>query len=470
MAKALLWLRNDLRLADNPALAAALDEGEVVPLYVLDPVAKLGGASLWWLHHSLASLRDDIAGRGGHLVVRRGDATKIVPALARKIGAVSVHAGQAHEPWLRESDRAAAEALARLDIPFHRQRSALLLSPEHIASRSGDPYRVYTPFSRAAFDAVHPRSPIAPPDRLAGGGRVESERLEDWGLLPTQPDWADGLRGAWTPGEAGAWARLGDFLEDDLAAYARERDRPDRSGTSRLSPHLHWGEISIDAVWREASAAKPDGSGKQTYLKELLWREFAGYLLWHNPKLAVEPLRAEYASFPWRRAPAELRAWQHGRTGIPIVDAGMRQLWQTGWMHNRMRMVTASFLVKHLLIPWQEGAAWFWDCLVDADAANNAASWQWVAGCGTDAAPYFRVFNPVLQGWKFDPDGAYVREFMPELAQLPDKFIQNPWEAPEDVLREAGVTLGKTYPRPIVDLKSGRNRALAAFKEIGGKG
>ncbi|MHB1301882.1 MAG: cryptochrome/photolyase family protein [Acidiphilium sp.] len=466
MAKALLWLRNDLRLADNPALAAALDEGDVVPLYVLDPAAKWGSASLWWLHHSLASLRGDIAARGGHLVLRRGDATKIVPALAREIGAVSVHAGRAHEPWMRESDRAVAKALEHLDIPFHRHRSALLLAPERIASQSGAPYRVYTPFSRAAFDAANPRPPIAAPDRMAGAGRIDGERLEAWGLLPTKPDWAGDLRETWTPGEAGARARLDEFLENGVESYARERDRPDRPGTSRLSPHLHWGEIAIDAVWR-AVAAK-HGGGRQTYLKELLWREFSGHLLWHNRQLDAEPLRTEFGRFPWRHAPGDLRSWQRGRTGIPIVDAGMRQLWRTGWMHNRVRMVTASFLVKHLLIPWQEGAAWFWDCLVDADAANNAASWQWVAGCGTDAAPYFRVFNPVLQGRKFDPEGGYVREFVPELAKLPDKFVHNPWEAPEEVLRTAGVVLDKTYPRPIVSLKEGRDRALAAFREIGG--
>ncbi|OYV63621.1 MAG: hypothetical protein B7X01_00170 [Acidiphilium sp. 21-62-4] len=276
------------------------------------------------------------------------------------------------------------------------------------------------------------------------------------------------MRDTWQPGEAGAHDRLEQFLRDGLEDYDRRRNLPGETGTSMLSPHLHWGEIAIDAVWRAADAVvtkRPDG--KNTFLKELIWREFAAYLLWHNETLDEVPMKDQFVAMPWRDAPDDLRAWQRGVTGIPIVDAGMRQLWRTGWMHNRVRMITASFLVKHLLIPWQAGAAWFWDCLVDADAASNAASWQWVAGCGADAAPYFRIFNPVLQGEKFDPEGAYVRRFVPELARLPDRALHAPWDAPEAVLRGAGVTLGKTYPRPIIDLKAGRERALAAFKTIG---
>ncbi|EGO94705.1 deoxyribodipyrimidine photo-lyase, partial [Acidiphilium sp. PM] len=259
------------------------------------------------------------------------------------------------------------------------------------------------------------------------------------------------------------------FLADGFGEYDRQRDLPGIAGTSGLSPHLHWGEIAIDAVWRAAVAAPGRDAARQTFLKELIWREFAAYLLWHTPDLATRPMKAQFAAMPWRESAADLAAWQHGRTGVPIVDAGMRQLWQTGWMHNRVRMIVASFLVKHLLLPWQAGERWFHDCLVDADAASNAASWQWVAGSGADAAPYFRIFNPVLQGRKFDPDGAYVRRFVPEIANLPDKYLHAPWEAPEIVLRGAGVRLGASYPRPVVDLAEGRERALAAFAAISGK-
>lgn len=467
MAKSLVWFRNDLRLADNPVLATAIDEGEVLLVFVLDPAAKWGGASLWWLHHSLASLQADCTKCGAMLVIRRGNATTIIPQLAAEIGAETVHAGRAHEPWLRVVDRAVDAALKAKNIRFHRVRSALLFAPEQIATKTGGAYGVYTPFSKACFAAYSQREPIAEPKRISGIEGVKSENLDDWDLLPTKPNWAGGLRAAWQPGEAGAQKRLADFLKSGLETYDQNRNLPGQGGTSMLSPHLHWGEIGIDAVWRATDATPTKHKiGKQTFLKELLWREFSAYLLWHHPKLDSEPMNPRFAAMPWRRVPAELQAWQRGQTGIPIVDAGMRQLWQTGWMHNRVRMITGSFLVKHLLIPWQDGEAWFWDCLCEADHAANAASWQWVAGCGADAAPYFRVFNPVLQGWKFDPEGDYVRRYVPELGALPAKHIHNPWEAPDDVLDAAGVTLGKTYPRPLVDLREGRDRALAAFETI----
>jgi deoxyribodipyrimidine photo-lyase len=301
--------------------------------------------------------------------------------------------------------------------------------------------------------------PTPAPARIPGVAGVASDRLEDWGLLPTAPDWAGGLRNAWSPGEAGAQARLAAFAAAALDRYKAERDMPGMDGTSRLSPHLAWGEIAPRQLWHA-------GAGYEKFRDEVLWREFAANLLWQHPGLPEAPLRAQFAAMPWRSDAAGLRAWQRGQTGVPIVDAGMRQLWQTGWMHNRVRMVVASFLVKHLLIPWQDGEAWFWDTLVDADLAQNAASWQWVAGCGADAAPYFRVFNPVLQGRKFDPDGAYVRRFVPELAALPDAAIHAPWEAAPLLLAGAGVRLGATYPHPIVDLPMGRDRALAAFAAL----
>jgi len=466
--KSLVWFRNDLRLADNPALAAGIDSGAILPVFVLDPAARWGGASLWWLHHSLASLARDCAARGATLILRRGDSTAIIPALAREIGAAAVHVGRSHEPWLRDVDRAVAAALKSDGIAFERHRSALMFGPEQITNKSGGVYGVYTPFSRACFEAFTVRPPIDAPRRIDAIGEVAGDALDDWHLLPTRPDWAGGLRETWQPGEAGAHKRLTDFLDTGLDDYDRQRNLPGAPGTSMLSPHLHWGEIAIDAVWRAAEATKTRRTeGRQTFLKELVWREFAAYLLWHNDTLDTVPMRAQFADMPWRDAPDELGAWQRGQTGIPIVDAGMRQLWQTGWMHNRVRMITASFLIKHLLIPWQDGEAWFWDCLVDADAASNAASWQWVAGCGADAAPYFRIFNPVLQGLKFDPQGEYVRRFVPELARLPNEIIHAPWDAGDEALHKAGVNLGKTYPRPLIDLATGRDRALAAYKSIG---
>jgi deoxyribodipyrimidine photo-lyase len=468
MATSLVWLRNDLRLADNPALESGLDAGAVVLVFVLDPAARWGGASLWWLHRSLEALAQDCAARGATLVLRRGDSVAIITEVAAALKVDAVHAGRSHEPWLRRVDRAVAASLKQCGIAFQRHRSALMFGAEQIRTKSDGVYGVYTPFSRACFEAFTPRPAIAAPARIPSIDDVPSDALQDWGLLPRAPDWAGGLRETWEPGEAGAHRRLATFLEQGLEDYDRRRNLPGDAGTSMLSPHLHWGEIAIDAVWRAADAvATKRADGKHTFLKELIWREFAAYLLWHNETLDAVPMKDQFAAMPWRDAPAELHAWQRGRTGIPIVDAGMRQLWQTGWMHNRVRMITASFLVKHLLLPWQAGEAWFWDCLVDADAASNAASWQWVAGCGADAAPYFRIFNPVLQGEKFDPDGTYVRRFVPELAKLPDKHLHAPWDAPAERLHAAEVSLGTTYPHPIIDLKTGRERALAAFKTIG---
>ncbi|MEI7714393.1 MAG: FAD-binding domain-containing protein, partial [Rhodospirillales bacterium] len=297
-------------------------------------------------------------------------------------------------------------------------------------------------------------------DRIPSPQPPRSDRLEDWGLLPTRPDWAAGLRATWTPGEAGAHARLDRFLAGALADYPIGRDRPDRLGTSMLSPHLRFGEISAAAVLHRV------GTQHTTFVKEVLWREFSIHQLWHNPSLPDAPAKPAFAAMPWRDEPAALAAWQRGQTGIPIVDAGMRQLWRTGWMHNRVRMIVASFLIKHLMTDWRRGEEWFWDTLVDADLSANAANWQWVAGSGADAAPYFRIFNPVLQGRKFDPDGAYVRHWVPELTRLDNKYLHAPWEAPDLALVRAGISLGRTYPRPSVDLAFGRARALDAFAAL----
>jgi deoxyribodipyrimidine photo-lyase len=340
------------------------------------------------------------------------------------------------------------------------------LNPTTIQTASGGPYGVFTPFARACVGGPGPQPPEPAPARIAGVA-AESDRLDDWGLLPHRPDWAAGLRATWTPGEDGARQRLKRFLAAGLTNYAAQRDQPAADGTSTLSPHLAFGELSPAQVWNAASeAGAAGGKGRERFLTELLWREFSHYLLWFHPELPEQPLRPAFARMPWRSDPAALAAWQRGQTGVPIVDAGMRQLWQTGWMHNRVRMIAASFLVKHLLLPWQAGAAWFWDTLVDADLASNSASWQWVAGSGADAAPYFRIFNPVLQGRKFDPEGNYVRRFVPELARLDARCVHAPWEADADALNAAGITLGRDYPAPIVGLAEGRARALAAFASL----
>ncbi len=470
---ALIWFRQDLRLADNPVLDAVRDR-PILPVFIIEGGPRApGGAARWWLHHSLVALGHALAERGAPLIVLRGDARRLVPDLAARIGATEVHAGRLTEPHARARDAATHDALQQAGRRLVLHRNALLHEPHLVRTQGGKPFSVFTPFSRAVFALLEGLPPPVPaPDRLkAATGAPQGLAAEAFGLLPAppEPDWAAEFPAHWTPGEAGAAARLASFLEEGLANYAAKRNEPAAEwGTSGLSPHLHLGEISPRQVWIAAQAK--GGAGLETFLKEVLWREFSHHLLWHRPDMPDQPLRPEFNAFPWRADPAMLRAWQDGRTGYPIVDAGMRQLWRSGWMHNRVRMIVASFLVKHLLQPWQSGEAWFWDTLVDADLAANTASWQWVAGCGADAAPYFRIFNPVLQGEKFDADGAYVRRWCPELAHLPDRFIHRPHEAPGGVLRDAGVTIGHDYPSPIIDLGEGRARALAAFAAIKGEG
>ena len=469
---ALYWLRNDLRLTDNAALTAAAAQGPVIFLYVLDDETpgdwRLGGASRWWLHKSLEALSAKAP-----LVLRRGAADKVIAEVLKESGAGSVHFTRDYAPWsgaLEHRVKAAAEAAG---AGCHRYGGFLLHEPEAIRSGSGEPYKVYTPFSKACFAAGEPK-PLKPVPKFAAfDSNLKSDKLADWKLLPTKPDWAKGMAAHWTPGEAGAAQRLNDFIADGLEHYADERDRPDRDVTSRLSPYLRSGEISPAQCWHAVRAAQLAAGGKldraaEKFLKEVLWREFSYHLLHHWPSLPEKPFRPEFAGFPWSENPKALKQWQKGRTGYPIVDAGLRELWATGIMHNRVRMIAASFLIKDLLIPWQEGERWFWDTLVDADIGSNSASWQWVAGCGADAAPYFRIFNPVLQGEKFDGAGAYVKKWLPELANMPDEFVHRPWEAPALVLKAAGVELGKNYPHPVVDHGKARDRALAAFQEIKG--
>jgi deoxyribodipyrimidine photo-lyase len=471
-APAILWFRRDLRLADNPALAAAAASGApLIPLFVLDEEEggerRLGGASRWWLHMSLSALGAELARLGAPLVLRRGPAEAALSRLAGETGASRLYLNRLHEPEAARRDAAIEAALrARGVATFVSGGGDLLAEPADIRNAKGEPFRVFTPFWRACLATLAPSAPKPAPKRLRAAPAPASDRLEDWGLTPTSPDWAGGLRESWRPGERGAQQRLDAFLAENAEDYPRLRDFPARDATSRLSPHLHWGEIEPRQVCHAVRAAAIPREAADAFLRQLGWREFCHHLLVAHPALPEAPLDEAFARFPWAENRAGFAAWTKGRTGYPIVDAGMRQLWRTGFMHNRLRMVVASFLVKDLLIPWREGERWFWDTLVDADLANNAANWQWVAGCGADAAPYFRVFNPVLQGETFDPDGDFVRRFVPEVAGLPAKFVHRPWEAPAPVLREAGVRLGETYPAPIVDHAAARARALAAFATI----
>jgi len=481
----IVWFRQDLRLTDNPALYEACNNGAVIPVYILDDHNSgewaMGGASRWWLHHSLSALSDSL---GGRLLVLHGDPLTLIPRLVHAVRADDVYWNRCYEPWRIKRDSQLKQQLNDNGTVVYSSNGSLLWEPWRILKDDKTPYRVFTPFyRRGCLNAEPPQQPLPAPRSLdqavldatsAGSSaawlkdRMGQSGIDKLGLLPSIP-WDKTMAATWQIGEQAAWQRLQQFLNEGLRGYKEGRNFPAQARVSRLSPYLHFGEISPRQVWHEAQSAGTAGGMENdldNFLSEIGWREFSYSLLYHNPDLPKVAIQKRFNAFPWQKSDERLHAWQQGRTGLPLVDAGMRELWQTGYMHNRVRMVVGSFLVKNLLLHWHEGEDWFWDCLVDADLPNNSASWQWIAGCGADASPYFRVFNPVLQSQKFDKAGDYLRKYLPELASLPDKHIHTPFNAPADVLRGAGIRLDENYPRPVVELKASREAALAAFKSL----
>ncbi|EIM24733.1 cryptochrome/photolyase family protein [Microvirga lotononidis] len=476
----LVWFRDDHRLADNPALAAAAATGSQVLCFAViggsDDLRPLGGAARWWLHGSLRALGESLEQAGASLALFEGPAPSVVERVARETGASAIFWNRRYGAAEIALDTAVKKRLTDSGIKAHSFNGRLLHEPWDIVNQAGRPFQVFTPYLRTVMTRGL-KAALAPPKRIPGGIWPSSLLastipLEELGLEPSSPDWAGGLRTAWRPGEEAARKSFRHFLSKGLRGYAENRDRPSLIGTSRLSPHLRFGEISPRQIWHAVTAQVAEhpslARDAEKYLSEIVWRDFSHQLLHFHPHLPVRSHSSRFDAFPWIDDPKTLKAWRRGRTGYPIVDAGMRQLWQTGWMHNRVRMITASFLVKHLLTDWRKGEAWFWDTLVDADPANNAFSWQWVAGSGPDSAPFHRIFNPVTQGEKFDPDGDYVRTFVPELAGLPSTFLHHPWDAPPAVLQEAGISLGETYPEPIVVHGLARERALQTFRSLRG--
>ncbi|MFN8391425.1 MAG: deoxyribodipyrimidine photo-lyase [Bdellovibrionota bacterium] len=471
----IVWFRQDLRIGDNPAFESALRSGNpITALYIWDPESEgdwpPGGATKWWLHHSLMVLSRSLQDIGVTLQIFSGDTCEVLCSVAVRTRAAKIVWNRRYEPAARSLEQKLGAKLEQLGLETESHLGGLLFEPGQVLNQQGLPYKVFTPFYRACMaaglGAEGRRAPKQPCPSTSVSGGI---RLEQLNLLPSIP-WDKGMAAAWTPGEEGAERELQSFLKGPVGDYDTNRDLPGIRGTSRLSPHLHFGEISPRRIWFaiERLLSRDPAARKRVegYRRQLIWREFAHQLLVFFPDTPDEPLRPEFSKFPWKKSERLLRAWQKGRTGYPIVDAGMRELWTTGWMHNRVRMVVASFLVKHLLIRWQEGAKWFWDTLVDADLANNTLGWQWTAGCGADAAPYFRVFNPTAQGEKFDADGSYVKKWCPELAKLPAKFVHAPWTASGIVLADAGVKLDKTYPGPIVNHQDAREAALDAYDEL----
>ena len=475
---AVVWFNKALRLEDNPALYHAVDRHDVViPVFIWAPdeegVWPPGGAHRWWLYYALQALGKALQDKDSRLILRAGSSLETLRDVLKETGAGAVYWNKRYEPALRQRDLRIAKALRDDGVAFAAFEGAILHDPEGVKTKSGGPYHVFTPFWKKLQDVLEVTSPLPIP-RLGQTKTLSawpaSLGLDELGLLPAI-DWAEGLRTTWTPGEQGARQQLRGFLDEALIDYATMRDRPDVDGTARLSPHLCHGELSPRQVWHAVKAwiqNAPMRDAAEAFLREIAWREFAYHLLYHYPETPTTPLRDTFKAFPWRDDDERLKQWQRGQTGYPIVDAGMRQLWHIGWMHNRVRMIVASFLTKDLLISWQEGARWFWDTLVDGDLANNTMGWQWSVGSGADAQPFFRIFNPVSQGERYDPEGGYVRRWVPELKDVPGRYLHKPWNAPADVLKEAGVVLGETYPAPLVNHRLARERALEAYQEVKG--
>lgn len=468
----LVWFRDDLRLEDNPALHAACTGGApVICLYILDetaPLRQLGGAARWWLKVSTAKLAATLEKKGGELILCSGNAAEIIEKMVAAKAMGEVFWNNHYVPAAATLDESIAQLLALHGVPLHRFNGNYLNSPSAITNNTGGPFKVFTPYWRAILKRGVSATPLPAPERIHKAAWPAS--LQSLPVYPSSPapafvPWMEGLARNWKPGEEAARETLETFLEGGLRGYASNRDFPADDTTSRLSPYLHYGEISPLQIWHAVEmACHSDGAAQHDadkFINELIWREYACHVLHYFPSLSSESKDRGFDEIPWRNEPEQIQAWQQGRTGFPLVDAGMRQLWQTGWMHNRVRMVVGSFLVKHLLCDWRIGESWFWDTLVDADQASNVFGWQWVAGCGFDASPFHRIFNPVLQSERFDPKGRYIRTFVPELAHLPDQLIHTPWKAPADSSGNNGKAF---YPRPIVNLAAGRERALNAFK------
>lgn len=463
---ALIWFRQDLRIEDNLALIkACYHHKEVICLYVNDEQCPfiLGDAQKWWLHHSLKALKEKLNIHGLSLCFRKGASDSILCSIVKEHPISDVYWNICYEPKQMQRDRQIKKTLDAENIKVHRFNSSLLHEPCFLKNKQGSYYKVFTSFWKSCLKELD-IPPMMSIDHWPVGVDIKSDSLDDWKLLPNHPNWAEGFANYWQPGELGAKKKLYEFIENKVDQYKLMRNYPSKQNTSLLAPHLRFGEIGPRQVYRalqEAVAAdNKSESNVETYLSEIGWREFSYYLLFHFPELPEKNFQSKFNNFPWEDSPKKLKQWQKGLTGYPIVDAGMRELWKTGYMHNRVRMIVASFLTKDLFIDWRKGARWFEDTLLDADLANNSAGWQWVAGSGADAAPYFRIFNPVLQGEKFDPEGSYVKQWVPELKNLPKKWIHQPWEAPKEFKK----TLN--YPEPIVLHKKARELALEYYKNL----
>ncbi|MFK7865802.1 MAG: deoxyribodipyrimidine photo-lyase [Alphaproteobacteria bacterium] len=477
--KAIHWFRQDLRLADNPALCLAAKHDQIFPIYILDDENAgdyaMGGASRWWLHHALTALNRDL---GGTLSVYCGDPQTILEDLITRLDIGALYWNRCYEPWRIARDKTIKSAFKQQGITAESTNGSLLWEAATITKDDGHPYKVFTPFYRkGCLSAPAPRMPLPALSDAAISictkDSAQSLEIDDLNLLPRKPNlpqWDQQLVAHWDISESGAHRQFDEFIAHGLAHYKEGRNIPAKPFVSRLSPYLHFGHLSPNQLWYGVRRIDLESGGEDKHIdhfcSELGWREFSHQLLYHNPELPKRNLQSKFDAFPWIEDQALLKAWQTGQTGIPMVDAGMRELWQTGYMHNRVRMIVGSFLVKNLRLHWHHGERWFWDTLVDADLANNSASWQWIAGCGADAAPYFRIFNPVTQGLKFDPEGEYVRRYIPEIKGLPDKYLFSPWEASAAIQQQAGIIVGKDYPLPIIDLKQSREAALAAFQSI----